>query len=73
MTDQAATPTSNQVQASLIKQLRIIRTSERPDDILLQITTGKGAEHFLLPKAAVKDLVEKLAKIDTPAQKPVIQ
>ena len=73
MTNQNSTSASNQVQASVIKHLRLIRTDERPNDVVLEITTGRGVEHFLLPKASVNDLAQKLAKIDSPAQKPVIQ
>ena len=61
MTDQENAPQTKQVQVSPIKQLRLIRSNERPNDALLEITTGNGAQHFLLPKASLSDLAQKLA------------
>ena len=61
MTDQETAPKTNQVQASAIRQLRLIRTNERPNDAVLEITTGNGVQHFLLPKASLNDLAQKLA------------
>lgn len=64
MTDQTTpqqTP-PNTVQASPIKQLRLIRPNERPNDALLEITTGKGVQHFLLPGGSLRELSEKFAR-----------
>lgn len=59
MSDATTLPTKS-VQASPVKQLRLIRTQERPKDALLAITTGKGVQHFLIPEAALKDLAKNL-------------
>jgi hypothetical protein len=54
-------PQANRVKVSPIKQVRVIRTEERPNDAVLEITTGNGAQHFLLPKSALGELAQSLA------------
>ncbi len=48
------------VQASPVKQMRLIRTQERPKDALLEITTSKGVQHFLIPEGALNNLAKNL-------------
>ncbi len=61
MSDVTNTPQTTAVQAAPVKQMRLIRTQERPKDALLEITTGKDVQHFLIPEAALNGLAEKLA------------
>ena len=64
MTDDNAgqTPEKKQVQAANVTQMRLLRASERPDDALIELTTAKGTDYFVLPGKALPDLVQKLTK-----------
>ncbi|MEO9970414.1 hypothetical protein [Roseibium sp.] len=51
---------TNTAKVAIIKQLRLVRAPERPNDAVLEITTAQGPQRFLLPKSAMKAFAEKL-------------
>ena len=52
---------SLQVRAKAIQQVRLMNTQERPDAALIEFTTGENEKlHFLLPKAALAELAQKM-------------
>ena len=54
------TPQNQKITASAIKQVRVMGTNERPNDAIIEVTTNMGTQHFLLPKASLPELAEKL-------------
>lgn len=49
---------ANTARVAIMKQLRLVRAPERPNDAVLEITTVQGPQRFLLPKSAMKALLK---------------
>ncbi|MBM1817401.1 hypothetical protein [Pseudosulfitobacter pseudonitzschiae] len=55
---------ANTARVAIMKQLRLVRAPERPNDAVLEITTVQGPQRFLLPKSAMKAFAEKLVAFE---------
>lgn len=58
--DENQTSQGSTVRAKQVRQVRLMRTEQRPQDALLELTTKEGPQHFLIPLAALPELARKL-------------